>query len=469
MKKNTSYLMFLTLVATLGGLLFGYDTAVISGTVKYLEINFITPLGLDETAASSLLGFSVSSALIGCILGGLIGGYMANRFGRKRSLMIAAVLFIVSAIGSAYPEMGFGADELHRFLTHFIVYRIIGGVGVGMASVLSPMYIAEMAPADRRGGLVAWNQFAIIFGMLVVYFVNYAIALSGDEAWLTSTGWRLMFLSEVIPAALLLILVTLVPESPRWLIMRGREKDALQVLERINDPQGAQKEAEAIRTSFAQVVRSKLFTYGISVIVIGILLSVFQQFIGINVVLYYAPEIFRNMGMETNAALAQTIIVGVINLSFTVLAIFTVDRFGRKPLMIIGSIGMAISMFTLGMAFYTHSMGLVALLAMLCYVASFAMSWGPICWVLLSEIFPNAIRSQAMALAVAAQWIANYLVSWTFPMMDKSSYLIEHFNHGFAYWIYALMAILSALFMWRCVPETKGKSLEQMETLFPKK
>ena len=269
-----------------------------------------------------------------------------------------------------------------------------------MASVLSPMYIAEMAPADRRGGLVAWNQFAIIFGMLVVYFVNYAIALSGDEAWLTSTGWRLMFLSEVIPAALLLILVTLVPESPRWLIMRGREKDAFQVLERINDPQGAQKEAEAIRTSFAQVVRSKLFTYGVTVIVIGMLLSVFQQFIGINVVLYYAPEIFRNMGMETNAALAQTIIVGVINLSFTVLAIFTVDRFGRKPLMIIGSIGMAISMFTLGMAFYTHSMGLVALLAMLCYVASFAMSWGPICWVLLSEIFPNAIRSQAMALAV---------------------------------------------------------------------
>ena len=469
MKNNASYLMFLTLVATLGGLLFGYDTAVISGTVKYLEINFVAPLALEETAASSLLGFAVSSALIGCILGGLVGGYMANRFGRKRSLMIAAVLFIVSAIGSAYPEMGFGSGEMHRFLTHFIVYRIIGGVGVGMASVLSPMYIAEMAPAARRGGLVAWNQFAIIFGMLVVYFVNYAIALSGDEAWLTTTGWRLMFLSEVVPAALLLILVTLVPESPRWLIMRGRENDALSVLERINGPQGAQTEAEAIQASFSQVVRSKLFTYGVTVIVVGILLSVFQQFIGINVVLYYAPEIFRNMGMGTNAALAQTIIVGIINLSFTVLAIFTVDRFGRKPLMIIGSLGMAVSMFTLGMAFYTRSMGIVALLAMLCYVASFAMSWGPICWVLLSEIFPNSIRSQAMALAVAAQWIANYLVSWTFPMMDKSSFLTEHFNHGFAYWIYALMAILSALFMWRCVPETKGKSLEEMETLFPKK
>ena len=197
-------------------------------------------------------------------------------------------------------------------------------------------------------------------------------------------------------------------------------------------------------------------------------LSVFQQFVGINVVLYYAPEIFRNMGMGTNAALAQTIIVGVINLSFTVLAIFTVDRFGRKPLMIIGSLGMAVSMVTLGLTFYTQHMGWLSLAAMLCYTASFAMSWGPVCWVLLSEIFPNRIRGQAMALAVAAQWVANYVVSWTFPMMDKSSYLIEHFHHGFAYWIYALMGLASAFFMVKFVPETKGKSLEEMEKLFKK-
>ena len=193
--------MFLTLVATLGGLLFGYDTAVISGTVKYLDLNFVAPLGLSETAASSLLGFAVSSALIGCVLGGMVGGVVASALGRKRGLMIAAVLFIISAVGSAYPEMGFPHGAPHTFLTQFIIYRIIGGVGVGLASMLSPMYIAEMAPASRRGGLVAWNQFAIIFGMLVVYFVNYFIALNGDEAWLTSTGWRLMFLSEVIRCA----------------------------------------------------------------------------------------------------------------------------------------------------------------------------------------------------------------------------------------------------------------------------
>ena len=461
--------MFLTLVATLGGLLFGYDTAVISGTVKYLDLNFVAPLGLSETAASSLLGFAVSSALIGCVLGGMVGGVVASALGRKRGLMIAAVLFIISAVGSAYPEMGFPHGAPHTFLTQFIIYRIIGGVGVGLASMLSPMYIAEMAPASRRGGLVAWNQFAIIFGMLVVYFVNYFIALNGDEAWLTSTGWRLMFLSEVIPAALLFLLVLGVPESPRWLIMKGREAKAVAILERINGAPEAEVEAQSIRRSLHGTVKAKLFSYGVGVIVIGMLLSVFQQFIGINVVLYYAPEIFRNMGMGTYAALAQTIIVGVINLSFTVLAIFTVDRFGRRPLMIIGSLGMAVSMVTLGMTFFLEQMGFLSLLAMLCYVASFAVSWGPICWVLLAEIFPNKIRSQAMALAVAAQWVANYLVSWTFPMMDKSTYLNGIFHHAFAYWIYALMAVLAALFMWRFVPETKGRSLEEMEKLFAEK
>lgn len=277
--------MFLTLVATLGGLLFGYDTAVISGTVKYLDLNFVAPLGLSETAASSLLGFAVSSALIGCVLGGMVGGVVASALGRKRGLMIAAVLFIISAVGSAYPEMGFPHGAPHTFLTQFIIYRIIGGVGVGLASMLSPMYIAEMAPASRRGGLVAWNQFAIIFGMLVVYFVNYFIALNGDEAWLTSTGWRLMFLSEVIPAALLFLLVLGVPESPRWLIMKGREAKAVAILERIMGAPEAEVEAQSIRRSLHGTVKAKLFSYGVGVIVIGMLLSVFQQFIG-SVVLY---------------------------------------------------------------------------------------------------------------------------------------------------------------------------------------
>ena len=460
--------MFLTLVATLGGLLFGYDTAVISGTVKYLELSFVTPLGLGEAAANSLLGFLVSSALIGCVIGGMLGGYMASKFGRRKSLMIASILFIISAIGSSYPEFGFGDGSTDEFITQFIIYRIIGGIGVGLASMLSPMYIAEMAPAERRGSLVSWNQFAIIFGMLIVYFVNYFISLQGSEEWLSTTGWRLMFLSETIPAISLLSLLFFIPESPRWLMMNNREKEATSIIEKVNCGVGVSEEVSNIKASLKGSGSSKLTTYGITVILIGITLSILQQFVGINVVLYYAPEIFRNMGMGTDAALLQTIIVGLINLSFTTLAIFTVDKFGRKPLMIIGSIGMTVSMFTLGSTFFLESKGALSLVAMLCYVASFAMSWGPVCWVLLSEIFPNKIRGKAMAIAVASQWVANYLVSWTFPMMDKSSYLTEMFHGGFSYWVYAAMGILSALFMWKFVPETKGKSLEDMEKLFKK-
>ena len=395
---------------------------------------------------------------IGMTAGGFFGGVISDFIGRRKTFLISIATF------SFFSALNGFTDNFHVF----VIARSMTGFGVFCLMVCSQAYIAEMAPASRRGGLVAWNQFAIIFGMLVVYFVNYFIALNGDEAWLTSTGWRLMFLSEVIPAALLFLLVLGVPESPRWLIMKGREAKAVAILERINGAPEAEVEAQSIRRSLHGTVKAKLFSYGVGVIVIGMLLSVFQQFIGINVVLYYAPEIFRNMGMGTNAALAQTIIVGVINLSFTVLAIFTVDRFGRHPLMIIGSLGMAVSMVTLGMTFFLEQMGFLSLLAMLCYVASFAVSWGPICWVLLAEIFPNKIRSQAMALAVAAQWVANYVVSWTFPMMDKSSYLIEHFHHGFAYWIYALMGLASAFFMVKFVPETKGKSLEEMEKLFKK-
>ncbi len=469
MKKTSTNLFFFTLVATLGGLLFGYDTAVISGTVKYLRINFIDPRGLAETVANSLEGFAVSSALIGCIVGGLIGGFMATTFGRKKSLIVAAVLFLISAVGSAYPEMGLGGGQVSAFLTPFIIYRIIGGIGVGLASMLSPMYIAEMAPPEKRGGLVSWNQFAIVFGMLVVYFVNYTIALQGNEAWITATGWRLMFLSETIPAMLFLVLLFLVPESPRWLMMKGREEHARAIVMRTTGNEAkTNTEIAEIRQSLQGAPRAKLFAYGKAVVIIGIMLSVFQQFVGINVVLYYAPEIFRSMGSATDAALLQTIIVGIINISFTIIAIFTVDKFGRKPLQIIGSLGMAVSMITLGMSFFLEQKGMLALVAMLCYVASFAMSWGPITWVLLAEIFPNKIRGQAMALAVASQWIANYLVSWTFPMLDKSSFLVEHFHNGFAYWIYGGMAILSAVFMWRFVPETKGKTLEEMEQIFHK-
>ena len=508
--RNKNYIFGITLVATLGGLLFGYDTAVISGTVESLRKFFIEPYNLPLDQANALEGFVVSSALIGCILGASFAGLLSQRYGRKPTLILAAVLFLLSAIGSAWPELFFGMPGSgdHSFMYLFVAYRILGGVGVGLASMVSPMYIAEVAPADKRGNLVSWNQFAIIFGMLVVYFVNYWIALQGDAQWLHSIGWRWMFASEVIPAILFLIFLFLVPETPRYLVMRGKTSAASAILHKLLDRQEAEKELADIQESFKEkapslrpyfkfmgawlltfvilfaalellgntnalelalifsFVISLIFpirSFGVVIIMVGILLSAFQQFVGINVVLYYAPEIFKTMGANTDVALLQQIIVGAINLSFTVLAIFTVDRFGRRPLMIIGALVMSVAMLLLGTTFYTNSVGIGSLICMLVYTAGFAMSWGPVCWVLLAEIFPNSIRSTVMSIAVAGQWVANFLVSWTFPMLDKNQYLTDNFNHGVSYWIYGVMGLLAAFFIWKMVPETKGKTLEEME------
>ena len=469
MKNNKYFIYGITLVATLGGLLFGYDTAVISGTTQSLGAFFVDPLGLEEAAANSLKGFIISSALIGCIIGGISGGYMSKTFGRKKSLIVAAILFFISALGSAMPEIFVRpiGEADHTFRALFIVYRIIGGIGVGLASMISPMYISEIAPADKRGMLVSFNQFAIIFGMLVVYFVNYFIAKQGDDNWLNEIGWRYMFASEMIPAGLFLIALFFVPETPRYMALQGNDESALDVLQKINGVERA-KEILADIKNTVESHSGKLFSYGIAIIVIGMLLSAFQQFVGINVVLYYAPDIFRKMGSGTDAALMQTIIVGAINLTFTVVAIMTVDRFGRKPLMIIGALGMAISMISLGSIFFVQSVGVGALICMLAYTASFAVSWGPVCWVLLAEIFPNKIRSQAMAIAVATQCVSNWFVSTTFPMMNDSTFLTEKFHNGFAFWIYGVMGILAAVFIYKFVPETKGKTLEEMENLWEK-
>ena len=468
-KPNRTYLLKLTLVATLGGLLFGYDTAVISGTVSSLEHFFVLPFGLSETAASSKLGALVSSALIGCIIGGMSGGFISKKLGRKKGLLLAALLFLLSAIGSSMPEMGIVAigEADHTFINIFIAYRIIGGIGVGLASMLSPLYIAEIAPAESRGKLVSMNQFAIIFGMLVVYFVNYYISKQGDASWLQTIGWRWMFASEIIPASLFVGFLLLVPDTPRSLMLKNQPEKALDVLEKVNGKAKAKQILDDIKNTLTTQSGS-LFSYGVAVIVIGILLSVFQQFVGINVVLYYAPEIFKSMGSGTDTALLQTIIVGLVNLGFTILAILTVDKYGRKPLMIIGALGMAVSMFALGGTFTSKNVGVVALICMLVYVASFAMSWGPVVWVLLSEIFPNKIRGKALAVAVAAQWVSNWVVSYTFPIMDKNTYLLEKFNHGFAYFIYGMMGVLATVLVWKFVPETKGKTLEEMDTLWDK-
>jgi SP family xylose:H+ symportor-like MFS transporter len=475
MSKLNPHVVLLALIATLGGLLFGYDTAVINGAVGCLKAYFIDPRFADLTnpaqanAANSLLGFVVSSALIGCIFGGLIGGWVSTHIGRKRGLVIAAVLFLLSALGAAAPEFPF-APIGHGgpgYMTNFVIYRILGGIGVGLASMLSPMYIAEIAPAKVRGNLVAWNQFAIIFGMLVIYFVNFGISKTGSgDAWLNSIGWRYMFLSGTIPAGLFLLLLFLVPETPRFLMMKGREEEARAVLTKLVTLEERDAELSEIRASFAEHHSGKLFSFSVLLVVIGITLSVFQQFVGINVVLYYATDIFKGMGMSTNASLMQTIIVGAVNLAFTTVAILSVDHFGRKPLQIIGALIMAVSMISLGADLWLGGKGIVALIAMLVYTAGFAVSWGPVTWVLLSEIFPNQIRGKAMAVAVSAQWIANYLVSWSFPILNDNPYLVAHFKHGFAYWIYGVMSILAALFMWKFVPETKGRSLEQMQHLW---
>ena len=468
---NLQIVLF-TLIATLGGLLFGYDTAVINGAVDSLKAYFIEPRHLaDENVANTLWGIVSSSALIGCVIGGIAGGWVSTRIGRKRGLVVAAVLFLVSAIGAAAPELPFawvGHGAPGEYMWNFVVFRILSGVGVGLASMLSPMYIAEIAPARIRGNLVAWNQFAIIFGMLVIYFVNYGISKMGSgEAWLNSIGWRYMFLSGSIPAAAFLLLLFFVPETPRYLMLKGNEAGARAVLARIGTPEEGEAEIAEIRASLSEHHSGRLFSFGVKLIFIGIMLSVFQQLVGINAVLYYGSDIFKDAGFDTNASLFQQIIVGAVNLLFTVVAIRTVDKLGRKPLQIIGALVMAVAMLALGGAFALQIKGVTPLLCVLLYIAGFAVSWGPVVWVLLSEIFPNQIRGKAMAVAVAAQWIANFLVSTTFLILDKNPYLTDKFHHGFAYWIYGVMSVLAALFM-LMAPETKGKTLEQMQKLWLK-
>jgi SP family xylose:H+ symportor-like MFS transporter len=454
--QNMPFIVGITLVATLGGLLFGYDTAVISGAIGSLR---------DYFQLSDLeMGWAGSSALVGCMIGAGVAGLIADRFGRKPGLLIAAILFFISAVGSALPDS----------FTAFIIYRIVGGVGVGIASMLSPMYIAEIAPAHLRGRLVSFNQLAIVTGMLIVYFVNYYIALQGNEDWNLTTGWRWMFGSEAIPAALFFFLVLGVPRSPRWLVLAGKEAKALEVLTKIMSATYAQRAVAEINASLHRdslAPKVKLIGQGFGwVLFIGIMLSVFQQITGINVILYYAPEIFKQLGGgTTDAAMLQTIVVGAVNLVFTVVAIVTVDRLGRKPLMIVGSLGMGICITAVGVAAYTQNTGVWILLFILGYIASFALSLGPVVWVLLSEIFPNQIRAKALAIAVFAQWLANFAVSQTFPMMLGNEYLNENFHGAFPFWLYGAMCVITIVFVWKYVPETKGRKLEEMEDLWRKK
>lgn len=465
--ENKSLIMSLTLIATLGGLLFGYDTAVISGAISSIDANFINPQHLPETAKNSLSGFTISSALFGCVIGGALAGWLGDTFGRRGGLMAAALMFLICSIGSAVPELGIGriGGMGPDALLAFNIYRIIGGIGVGVASMLSPLYIAEISPPKDRGRLVTFQQLAIVGGMILVYFVNWAIAGQGDDNWLHQNGWRWMFASEAIPSLLFFVLLLRVPDSPRWLVMKGRDEAAHAVLRSLVSEAEAKTVLGEIEQSL-HVKHEKLFAFGGMLILVGIMLSLFQQLVGINAVLYYAPLMFQNMGASTNSALWQTVIVGAANVLFTVVAMLCVDRLGRKPLLIIGSAVMAVSMTGLGWLFMTHQMGVASLIMVIAYIGGFALSWGPIVWVMLAEIFPNSIKGKAMAIAVAAQWLANLGVSWSFKILDGNSALNATFNHGFAYFLYGGFSLLSLLFVWKYVPETKGRSLEAMEELW---
>ena len=476
---SKSYLISIVMVAVLGGLLFGYDTAVISGAEKGLQAFFKN--GFEYTDA--MHGFTSSSALIGCIIGSALSGILATRLGRKRSLILAGILFFISALGSMEPEFLLfkHGEATTSLLVMFNIYRVIGGIGVGLASAICPMYIGEVAPSNIRGMLVSWNQFAIIFGQLVVYFVNFFIlgehiqplveemgkglaAINPNAQWTVTTGWRYMFGSEAIPAGLFALLICFVPETPRYLVMIGQDEKALGILSRINGGDKAQKILNDIKDTIT-VKTEKLFTYGWLCIFVGIMLSVFQQAVGINAVLYYAPRIFGDMGMEDPMMI--TVFMGIINILFTLVAIFTVEKWGRKPLLIWGSIGMALGAFGVAITFGHEGMEWGTAASLLIYSASFMFSWGPITWVLIAEIFPNTIRGAAVAIAVAFQWIFNFIVSSTFvPMFNMHLTEGDDFGHWFTYGLYGIICVIAALFVWRLVPETKGKTLEDMTRLW---
>ncbi len=444
-------LIFVTLVsivAALGGLLFGFDTAVVSGAVGFMEQRF----ALTQVE----VGWAVSSLIIGCIVGAAMSGMVSDRFGRKKVLIGAAALFIIGSIGSALPAT----------FTAYIIARMIGGIGIGITSTVCPLYNAEIAPAKYRGRLVALNQLAIVTGIFLTYFINLWIAGAGDEAWAVSTAWRWMFGVGAVPGLLFLVLLFFVPESPRWLIKQGRAAEALPILLKIHGEEPARQEVLDIKESFRQEAGTlrQLMSPGLRLALIaGVGLAILQQITGINAVMYYAPEIFKQTGAGTNASLIQTIMVGFINFLFTILALWLIDKVGRKALLLIGSASMTVCLIVIGMAFQSgHTSGPWVLLFILLYVASFAISLGPVVWVIISEIFPNRIRGIATAVAAMALWAADYVVSQSFPPLLNTA------GPAITFWIFGAMSLFTFFFTMRLVPETKGKSLEEIEGLWAK-
>ena len=442
-EKDNSFLILVVFAAALGGLLFGFDTAVISGAVPFIKTYF----DLDDIA----LGWAVSSLLAGCIVGVIASGKPADVLGRRITLLVASLLFLISAIGSA----------LSNHLYVFVVFRFIGGIAVGTASMLSPMYISEISPAAKRGSLVSLNQLAIVIGILVAFFSNYILVSVGDN------NWRWMLAVMGVPALFFFVTLLFIPESPRWLVQKGKKTEAYSILERINGTEPATVEMKAIEQSIAKEEKGsykEVFSKKMSPLIrMGIVVAVFSQVTGINSIMYYAPMIFAKTGIGIGNSLMQTIAVGGVNVIFTFVAIKYIDKFGRKPLLIAGCTGMAISLFVLAAAFYLHQFGGFLILAsILIYIASFAASVGPITWVFIAEIYPNRLRSEAMSVAVVFLWAAVFLVSLTFP------YMLNALGGGTAFLVFGSMCVVYLVFLITKIPETKGKSLEELERILIK-
>jgi SP family sugar:H+ symporter-like MFS transporter len=459
---NYGFALLITLVATLGGLLFGYDSGVINGTVKGLQVAF----GSDSIGT----GFSVASMLLGCAVGAFLAGRLADMFGRRTVLLISAILFLVSAFGSGIAVTTF----------EFIIYRILGGLAVGAASVMAPAYISEIAPSHIRGRLSSLQQVAIISGLTAAFMSNYFIAGAAGEStsafWLGYEAWRWMFWMEIIPAGIFLITLFLIPESPRYLVSVKKKSQAASILERLYGNTDGQKSLTEIETSLKAEHTPRLSdllnkqTGKIHMIVwVGIGLAVFQQLVGINVIFYYGAVLWEFVGFTEEDGLLTNVIMGSVSIIACLIAIVLIDKVGRKPLLLVGSIGMAITLFAMAAAFsqadvsptgdltLSPTLGTVALISAIAYVAFFNVSWGPVMWVLLGEMFPNQIRGSGLAVSGFAQWTANFIITMTFPILLVSAGLTT------AYGFYAVSATVSVWFVIKLVRETRGKTLEDME------
>ena len=444
--SKVKYTYLISAVAAFGGLLFGYDTAVIAGAIGYLEVQFeLSPM---------LTGWAASSAIWGCVFGALFAGALSDKYGRKKVLLLSGLLFTLSALGSAVPDN----------LTQFVMARFIGGLGVGSASMLSPLYISEIAPAKIRGMLVTLYQLAIVFGINIIYIVNYLIANTHDQVWNVQLGWRYMLGSEGIPAILFFILLFFVPESPRWLVKENRSEEALKILNQINRPEETHRILEEIKETVNEEKGSflDLFKPGIrKAMFVGSVLAFFSQVTGINAIIYYAPEIFKQVGFGSESALFQTMIIGFVNMLFTLVAIRLIDYWGRRTLLIWGLFGIVSCLLGMGMFFYFEiTSGPLLLLFILGFIASFASSLGPIPWVLISEIFPTKTRGTAMSFSIVILWLGVVLITQFFPV------LLSLFGGAFTFWIFMINALILLIFTLILIPETKQKTLEEIQEIW---